>query len=161
MWRRSAVLAILFSVALIAQTSQPEAQPSPGWRPAEAAKPAGDFVVPTGTRIPLSLINSISTKHSAVGDRVYLQTAFPVLVNGKIVIPAGSYVLGTVTSSKRPGKVKGRGELYVRFDSLTLGVNAGQVYLAKHRISSLLKKEIVRLEREVSWPAGSPARTSW
>ena len=28
MWRRSAVLAILFAVALIAQTGQPEAQPS-------------------------------------------------------------------------------------------------------------------------------------
>ena len=29
------------------------------------------------------------------------------------------------------------------------GVNAGQVYLAKHRISSLLKKEIARLEKEL------------
>jgi hypothetical protein len=33
----------------------------------------------------------------------------------------------------------------------TLGVNAGQVYLAKHRISSLLKKEIARLEKQTSW----------
>jgi hypothetical protein len=120
MWRLSAVLAILFTVALIAQTGQPEAQPSPGWRPAEEAKPAGDFVVPTGTRIPLSLINSISTKNSAEGDRVYLETVFPILANGKIVIPPGSYVMGTVTEVKRPGRVKGRGELYLRFDSLTL-----------------------------------------
>ncbi len=120
MWRRSAVLAILFAVALIAQTGQPEAQPSAGWRPAEEAKPAGDFVVPTGTRIPLSLINSISTKNSAEGDRVYLETVFPILANGKIVIPPGSYVMGTVTEVKRPGRVKGRGELYLRFDSLTL-----------------------------------------
>src|SRR5450759_3637513 len=120
MWRRSAVLAILFTVALIAQTGQPEAQPGPGWRPAEEAKPAGDFVVPTGTRIPLSLINSISTKHSAEGDRVYLETVFPILANGRVVIPPGSYVAGTVTQVKRPGRVKGRGELYLRFDSLTL-----------------------------------------
>src|SRR5438270_8241166 len=42
------------------------------------------------------------------------------MVDGKIVIPPGSYVAGTVTQVKRPGKVKGRGELYVRFDSLTL-----------------------------------------
>jgi type IV secretion system protein VirB10 len=41
-------------------------------------------------------------------------------VNGRIVIPPGSYVAGTVTQIKRPGRVKGRGELYVRFDSLTL-----------------------------------------
>ena len=40
--------------------------------------------------------------------------------NGRIVIPPGSYVAGTVTDVKRPGRVKGRGELFVRFDSLTL-----------------------------------------
>jgi hypothetical protein len=85
----------------------------------EAAKPA-EYVVQPGTKIPLSLINTISTKHSAEGDRVYLETAFPVLVNGRIVIPVGSYVAGTVTQIKKPGRMKGRGELYVRFDSLTL-----------------------------------------
>ena len=80
----------------------------------------GNYVVAPGTKIALSLINSISTKHSSEGDRVYLETAFPVLVNGKIVIPVGSYVAGTVTQIKKPGRVKGRGELYIRFDSLTL-----------------------------------------
>jgi type IV secretion system protein VirB10 len=86
----------------------------------EAAPEPPDFTVQTGTKVPLSLINSISTKHSAEGDRVYLETVFPVLVNGRIVVPVGSYVAGTVTQLKKPGRVKGRGELYVRFDSLTL-----------------------------------------
>ena len=84
-----------------------------------APKPA-EFTVESGTKVPLSLINSVSTKHSAEGDRVYLETVFPVLVNGRIVVPVGSYVAGTVTQIKKPGRVKGRGELYVRFDSLTL-----------------------------------------
>ena len=79
-----------------------------------------EFTVESGTKVPLSLINSISTKHSSEGDRVYLETVFPVLVNGRIVVPVGSYVAGTVTQLKKPGRVKGRGELYVRFDSLTL-----------------------------------------
>ncbi len=86
---------------------------------AEARKP-GRYVVEPGTRIPLSLINSVSTKHSAEGDRVYLQTVFPILVDSRVVIPPGSYVAGTVTAVKRPGRVKGRGELFLRFDSLTL-----------------------------------------
>jgi type IV secretion system protein VirB10 len=88
--------------------------------PVVAPKPAGDYTVEVGTKVPLSLINTISTKHSAAGDRVYLETAFPILSNGRIVIPVGSYVAGTVTEIKKPGRVKGRGELYVRFDSLTL-----------------------------------------
>ncbi len=81
---------------------------------------AAPYVVAPGTKILLSMINSVSTKTAAEGDRIYLETSFPILANGKIVIPPGSYVAGTVTSVKRPGRVKGRGELYVRFDSLTL-----------------------------------------
>src|ERR1041385_3801955 len=80
----------------------------------------GEYTVEPGTKIPLSLINTISTKHSAAGDRVYLETSFPVLAGGRIVIPVGSYVAGTVTPIKKPGRMRGRGELYVRFDSLTL-----------------------------------------
>jgi type IV secretion system protein VirB10 len=87
--------------------------------PQDAPK-AADYTVDAGTKVPLSLINSISTKHSAAGDRLYLETAFPILVSGRIVIPVGSYVAGTVTQIKKPGRVKGRGELYVRFDTLTL-----------------------------------------
>jgi type IV secretion system protein VirB10 len=85
----------------------------------EESKP-GEFTVEPGTKVPLSLLNSVSTKHSAEGDRIYLETVFPILVHGRIVIPPGSYVAGTVTQVKKPGRVKGRGEIYVRFDSLTL-----------------------------------------
>jgi len=109
-----------------AQTQAPEAGASaPGWRKVEDAKaaetaPAGLVVAP-GTHVLLTLINSVSTKHSAEGDRIYLQTAYPVLVRNRIVIPPGSYVEGTLTEVKRPGRQKDRrGEIYLRFDSLTL-----------------------------------------
>jgi hypothetical protein len=95
----------LLCATLVAQASDPDAV---------------KFTVVPGTRIPLSLINSVSTKHAAEGDRVYLETVFPIMVDGRVVIPPGSYVAGTVTQVKRPGRVKGRGELYLRFDSLTL-----------------------------------------
>jgi len=79
-----------------------------------------NYEVETGTHVPLSLINSISTKNAVAGDRVYLESVFPILVDGRIVIPPGSYVMGTITDIRRPGKVKGRGEFHLRFDSLTL-----------------------------------------
>jgi len=85
-----------------------------------AAAPVAQFTVVEGTKVPLSMINSVSTKNASPGDRVYLETVFPILAGGKIVIPPGSYVAGTITELKRPGKMKGRGEMYVRFDSLTL-----------------------------------------
>lgn len=86
----------------------------------QAPAPPKSYTVETGTKIPLTMLNSVSTKHAVEGDRVYLEVLFPVLSGGRIVIPAGSSVAGTVTSFKRPGRVKGRGELYVRFDSLIL-----------------------------------------
>ena len=100
------------------QTNGPKQDPE--LKPAPPAPKPEEVQVPAGTTVPLSLINAISTKHSQPGDRVYLETAFPVVVNGKIVIPVGSYVNGTITEIKKPGRVKGRGELYVRFDSLML-----------------------------------------
>ena len=107
------------AVAACGLLAQDNAAPAPILQNSEAAK-SSDYVIDTGTKVPLTLINSISTKHSAEGDRVYLETVFPIMANGRIVIPPGSYVAGTVTEVKRPGKVKGRGELFLRFDSLTL-----------------------------------------
>jgi len=102
---------------LLAFVASAQTAPAP---PEETSPVPKVFDVDSGTRIPLSMVNSVSTKHSVPGDRVYLETVFPIVINGKIVIPTGSYVMGTITNVQRPGKVKGRGEFYLRFDSLTL-----------------------------------------
>lgn len=110
----------MLSVAAISAWAQsqppaaPETAPSP-----EPAAPV-QYRIETGTKIPLNLMNSVSTRTAAEGDRVYLETIFPILNGGRIVIPPGSYVAGTVTQVRRPGKVKGRAELFIRFDALTL-----------------------------------------
>ena len=62
----------------------------PGSAAPNAAKPAPARVeVPTGTHIPLVLHNAISTRSAKIGDPIYLETLFPVMVNGKVAIPAG------------------------------------------------------------------------
>src|SRR5437870_3558390 len=125
---KSFVPSFLFAVAMLAQ--DPSAVPQRQTAPASPQVPEGlkqrsepvpaSYSVAPGTRILLSMINSVSTKQAVVGDRIYLETAFPVLANGRIVVPQGSWVTGTITEVKRPGRMKGRGELQVRFDSLTL-----------------------------------------
>ncbi len=76
--------------------------------------------VPTGTHIPLVLHNGISTRSARPGDPVYFETLFPVMVDGKVAIPAGSYISGEVTEAKRPGRVKGRGELAIKLTTMIL-----------------------------------------
>ena len=94
--------------------------PEPGFtkRPEPGVPP--DVTVPIGTRVLLSLVSEVSTKHAKEGDRVYLRTAVPVAADGLVVIPRGSDVAGTITRSKPAGKVSGKGELFLRFDSLIL-----------------------------------------
>jgi len=88
-------------------------------RPAPPPEPA-ELVIAAGTRIPLSLRNAVDTKHSHEGDHIYLQVEVPISANDRIVIPQGSFVNGTLTLAKPAGKVKGKGELFIRFDSLML-----------------------------------------
>ncbi len=120
------ILAIAFLTTASAQQSserQPmrpaDQQQRSGWPDAET-KDDGDYVLKTGTRIPLTVLTTISSKNAAAGDQIYLQTLIPVARDGRILIPAGSYVNGTITQAARSGKVKGKGQLYLRFDSLML-----------------------------------------
>jgi hypothetical protein len=90
-------------------------------RPETAPKPAPtEYSIPAGTHILLTLTNPVSTKNSKDGDHVYLQTAVPVAQDGRIVVPRGSYVQGSVSKSKAAGRGSNKGELYILFDSLTL-----------------------------------------
>ena len=120
----------LFAGPVAARAQEPQPQPPADPRPAQAAatesaepkapaKP-GKVVVPAGTRLPLVLHNAITTRNAKPGDPVYLETLFPVVIDGHILIPAGSYVSGEIVEAKRPGKVKGRGELMVRLTTMIL-----------------------------------------
>lgn len=91
----------------------------------DPAKVQATVVVPAGTVIPIRLTSSISTKYAKDGDGVYGVTAFPITVDNKIVIPEGSHVKGKISEIKRPGKVKGKAELTMNFQTLIMpsGVN--------------------------------------
>jgi hypothetical protein len=120
--------------------TQSSAPPAPATSPASASSNAGitpaslnsrnpQIEVPTGTHIPLVLHNAVSTRSARPGDPVYFETVFPVMIEGRVVIPAGSYVSGEITESKRPGRVKGRAELMIKLTTMILP-NAYMVNLA-------------------------------
>lgn len=54
-------------------------------------------VLPPGTSLPLGLVRPLALKSSsAKGAGVYLQVTFPVAVGGRMVVPPGAYVQGTI-----------------------------------------------------------------
>ena len=74
--------------------------------------------IPAGTKIPLSLKQAISTKNARDGDAVYAETAFPFVVNDRVIVPAGSYIQGKVSHVERGGRMKGRAEILIHFTSM-------------------------------------------
>jgi len=84
----------------------------------ENAAQDSTVTVPSGTRVPLTLKQGITTKNAKVGDPVYAQTAFPITMNDQIVIPPGTFVQGEIRRVQRPGRVKGRAELQMNFTSM-------------------------------------------
>jgi YMGG-like Gly-zipper len=113
---------LLFSALAVGQTTT--ASPAAATAAATTA-PAHDadntkavLTIPAGTRIPLSLKQAISTKTAREGDPVYAETAFPFVVNDRIVIPSGTYVQGKIMRAQRGGHVKGRAQLLVHFTSM-------------------------------------------
>ena len=117
-----AFLAVGATATAAAQTSQdsPHLTPRNGVvTPAPKDPPPVQFItVASGTKIPLTLKQGITTKSARPGDPVYAQTAFPVTENDQIVIPAGTFVQGEVRRVVRPGRVKGRAELQMSFTSM-------------------------------------------
>jgi type IV secretion system protein VirB10 len=66
------------------------------------------------------LMNTINTRSAYVGQAIYCESIYPITVRNHIVIPKGSSIRGTVTEVIRPGHLKGRAQLGLRFDELIL-----------------------------------------
>lgn len=124
--RKLFLVSALLALAPLARGQQPDGPQTsapPPVPPAPAAQtlnaaPTEKIKIPAGTRVAVVLENGISTRGAKPGDSVYFHTSFPITQNNHIVIPVGSYLRGELTESKRPGRVKGRGEFRMRLDTL-------------------------------------------
>lgn len=108
------LMASFFATAAMAQSSSPQiTQPS-----AETSTASNQLVIPSGTKVPVSLKAGISTKSAREGDSVYAQTVFPVVLNDRVLVPAGTYVQGKITHVQRAGHMKGRAQILMHFNTL-------------------------------------------
>ena|SRR5579883_2897836 len=98
------------------------------------AGPLSAAEIPQGAHALLRLVNSISTRTAREGDYVYMKTATPIAADGHIVVPTDTYVQGVVTASQRSGRVKGRAELSIRIENMTLP-NGTMIKVAPHLAS--------------------------
>jgi len=118
--RSSRLLLLIMAMMLLVFEQDGRAQDTSSPAAAATVPASTKIVVPADTTIPLVLKNTISTRTASVGQAIYCETIYPITVGNRIVIPEGSYVKGSITQVVRPGRVKGRAQIGLRFDSLTL-----------------------------------------
>jgi len=95
-----------------ARTSEP---------PATARVPQFEEVVlPAASVMGLEVETTLSSEHARIEDRVDARVTRDVMADGRVAIPAGSRVIGSVTVVERGGKIKQPARLGVRFHTLVL-----------------------------------------
>ena len=100
------------------ETKQAAAPSESAASQASAQPVAKTLEIPAGTKVLLTIRSAINTKTAQTGDGVYLQSSFPVIANGRAVIPAGVYVQGVVDSVERHIRIKGPAKLTMHFTSI-------------------------------------------
>ncbi|MEO5894381.1 MAG: hypothetical protein ABIS06_01625 [Vicinamibacterales bacterium] len=102
----------------------PPAEPAARVEPATPAVPAlpqfEEIVLPAATVIGLEVETPMTSERAQVEDRVDARVTRDVYVDGRLVIPSRSRMIGAVTLVERGGKVKERARLGVRFHTLVL-----------------------------------------
>ena len=104
---------------------QPYPPQYPPQRPYVAQKGGDAVVVPVGTNLRVRINQGLNSKSTTVGtpfDGVVLND---VVAGGAIAIPRGASIQGTVVAVHTAGELKGKGELKLQLNSVSLG---GRVY---------------------------------
>ena len=121
---------------------------------AQRSVPVDKVVIPAGTRVAVALENGISTRSAKAGDSIYFHTTFPITQNNRIIVPVGSYLRGELLESKRPGRIKGRGEFRLRLDTLIFPNGYTVKLNAAPRSADTGGKETMDSEGKVTGPGG-------
>jgi hypothetical protein len=79
-----------------------------------------ELILPPASVIGLQIETSTSTERARVEDRIDARVSRDVMAEGRVAIPAGSRVVGSVTTVERGGKIKEQARLGIRFHTLVL-----------------------------------------
>ncbi len=89
--------------------------------PPPAPAPPAVVTLKSGTELSVRLSESVSSKRNQDGDTFEAELDQDLVVDGKVVAPEGTKVVGRLTNVKRSGKVEGRATLSLALTQLVIG----------------------------------------
>lgn len=106
------------------------------------------LTIQAGTRFKASLQTPVSTKLSEVGDLLYWTLYEPLRIDEEHVLPRGMELSGRVTFVKRPGRVKGKAQLYALMDGLETYYGTESIAVSVDAADDVLEHEKLRADKE-------------
>lgn len=112
---------------------------------------AREVTIPTGTLLPLTLDSYVASDTSRIESPVHAHLRRAVVVDGVVVLPAGTRLSGFVTEARQSARVKGRGRVAFRFTSMSVDDD-------RYRVStSRVVREAPGTKKEDALKIGIPA----
>ena len=125
--------------------SRGEPDRSPGSAP-ETVRSHRPNEIPVGTEFDVRLQNALSSRTSQVEDRFEATTMVDLQdERGRVLVPAGSTMRGTVTSVTKATRLERKGSLTVSFDRLTIDHRS---YPIRATVTQALESAGIRGETE-------------
>jgi hypothetical protein len=112
----SQIVALTFTTAPAA----PAAASAPPPADVPVAPPAQAITIPAGTPLLVRMMDSISSKNKP-GTRFTTTLEQDLVVNGVVVVKAGTKIYGELRSAKQAGRAVGKSEIDIRLTQLALG----------------------------------------
>lgn len=92
---------------------------APTTAPAAPAPPAvRQAGIPAGTAVHIQMIDSVDSATNHAGDLFRASLAFPIVVNGEPIVPAGTDVFVKLINSSSAGRMAGRSQLTLQLARL-------------------------------------------
>ena len=120
-----------------AAAQKPAVEPAKPYEPQPEPARVPQFeevILPASSVIGLQLDTPLSSERARVEDRVEARVSRDVMAAGRVAIPAGSRLIGTVTEVDKGGKVKAAAQIGIRFHTLVLA-DGNQVSIRTDPIS--------------------------
>ena len=113
------------------------------------------LTIPSGTKFKTRLETPISSKLSEVGDTIIVTLLEPMAIDSQHVLPRGTEMTGKVTFVKRPGKVKGRAEVYALINELTTNYGSEPIHVSIDAADDVANDERIRTDEEGKLKSGN------
>jgi TolA-binding protein len=106
--------------APILRNPDPPAAPAAPHAPERPRATASRGEIPANTELDVRLSNILNSGTAQVEDRFEATTAADLVIDGHVLVPAGSVMRGVVSSVTPAGRLKRKAEMMVTFDQITI-----------------------------------------